>query len=142
MSKALLVVVASISGALLLTASTGGKAPCRTGEIQGYALITDSRIGGVGAIPSRFTTAQRYFGRRYNCTQRLIAVRRLDEGLYEVRFPGNRAVVISASAFNADGTASSAVARGAGSYLVRLLGPRIDSNVLEPRDTSFVIVLF
>lgn len=129
-------------GAFTISAATTSGALCKTGDVQGYALITGSRIGGPGAIPNKFTAAQRYFGRRYNCTRRLISVRRIDEGRYEVRFPANRAVAVSASAFNMEGTASSAVALGGGSFLVRLLGPGIDRNVLEPRDTPFVIVLF
>lgn len=144
MSRVALVVGAvSIFGIFAFTASTGGRPPlCKAGDVQGYALITGSRIGGVGAIPSKFTAAQRYFGRRFNCTRRLVSVRRIDEGHYEVRFPRNRAVAVAVSAFNMEGSTASAVGQGRGIFHVRLLGPGIDRNVLEPRDTSFVIVLF
>lgn len=135
---------AGLIGVLVLSFGLNGKSAssCKTGEVQGYALITGTRLTGPGGIPSRFTSAQRYFGRRYNCTGRLTQVRRVDDGSYIVRFPGNRAVAALADSATGDGSSSSAVSLGSGQFHIRILGPDIEHNVLEPRDTPFVIVLF
>lgn len=131
-------------GALVLVLGLNGKSAssCETGEVQGYALVTGTRLTGPGGIPSRFTNAQRYFGRRYNCTGRLVQVRRVDDGSYIVRFPGNRAVAALADSATDDGSSSSSVSLGGGQFQVRILGPGIERNVLEPRDTPFVIAVF
>ena len=134
---------AGLIGALVLGFGLKGESAsaCKTGEVQGYALVTGTRLTGPGGIPPTFTNAQRYFGRRYNCAGRLVQVRRVDDGSYVVRFPGNRAVAALADSATADGSSSSAVAMGRGQFHVRILGPGIERNVLEPRDTPFVIVL-
>ena len=61
-----------------------------TGEAQGFAVIKPFPLELAGQIPSSFTRAPRWFLRRYNCQGGSVEVRRLQTGVYELRFAGLR----------------------------------------------------
>lgn len=132
-----------IAVALIVVGSdTSAARSCQTGRVAAYASVSGTRISGPGGIPSKFTTAQGVFDRRYNCTGRLTSVRRVDEGIYEVRFPRNRGVTATAGALNAEGTSASVERLGGGVFRIILRGSAIDNGVLVPRDTPFAIIVF
>ena len=58
---------------------------------------------GMANIPDRFTGAGNLFSRKFNCTGKAVQVRRVEAGVFEVRFVG----VAGASAVgSAPGTCS------------------------------------
>lgn len=61
---------------------------CANGAVRGVAVVTgDARIG-IANMPDKFSGAAALFERRFNCTGKAVQVRRIDRGVYEVRFTG------------------------------------------------------
>jgi len=61
---------------------------CTNGAVRGIAVVTGVPSQGIANIPDSFTGAGQYFGRRFNCTGRAVQARRLEAGVFEVRFLG------------------------------------------------------
>ena len=60
---------------------------CANGAVRGVAEVT-STSAGMANLPDKFTSSKSYFSRRFNCTGRAIQVRRVETGVFEVRFVG------------------------------------------------------
>lgn len=117
---------------------------CRTGQIRGFALVQgDPRLGGIGALPgSRFAGSQQWFRIRYNCTGRNVLARRVDEGVYDVMFPGNPGRVAVVSAFNQQAASASVQYVDDFTFRVSIRGPVTDNNILIRREIPFYIAIF
>jgi hypothetical protein len=61
---------------------------CTNGAVRGIAVVTGIPGQGVANMPGTFTGAGQYFGRKFNCTGRAIQARRVEAGIFEVRFVG------------------------------------------------------
>ena len=61
---------------------------CTNGAVRGIAVVTGIPSQGIANMPGTFTGARQYFGRRFNCTGRAVQARRVDTGVFEVRFVG------------------------------------------------------
>ena len=62
---------------------------CANGAVRGFASVTGDPSKGMANLPDQFSSANVLFTRKFNCTGRAVQVRRLDIGVYEVRFVGN-----------------------------------------------------
>ena len=62
---------------------------CANGAVRGIATVTGIASQGMANIPDKFTSANNLFSRKFNCTGRAVQVRRVDIGVFEVRFVGN-----------------------------------------------------
>ena len=60
---------------------------CANGSVRGVAAVTGTSAG-MANIPDRFTSAGAIFSRRFNCTGKAVQVRRVETGVFEVRFAG------------------------------------------------------
>jgi hypothetical protein len=60
---------------------------CANGAVRGVAVVTGTSAG-MANLPDKFTSSKSYFSRRFNCTGRAIQVRRVEAGVFEVRFVG------------------------------------------------------
>jgi hypothetical protein len=60
---------------------------CANGAVRGVAYVTGT-AGGAANIPDRFTGAGNLFARKFNCTGKATQVRRVETGVFEVRFVG------------------------------------------------------
>ena len=78
------------------------QARCANGAIRGIASVTGDPNKGVANIPDQFSRAKSLFSRTFNCSGGAVAVRRVELGVYEVRFAGNAAPSAVVSASNAD----------------------------------------
>lgn len=129
---------------LLGTISYAGAGPnpgCMTGRARAFIAISADPPYLVGDIPNHFTFDQRYFSRRYNCKGQSAAVRRVDLGLYDVRFPGISSHAIQATALSDEGVTASAYPED-GFIRVALRGPLSGNNVAARRDVAFSIAVF
>ena len=63
---------------------------CANGAVRGIAVVTGIPSQGIANLPGNFTGAGAYFGRRFNCTGRAVQARRVEAGVFEVRFAGKR----------------------------------------------------
>lgn len=60
---------------------------CASGAVRGVANVTGTSAG-MANIPDQFTGAGNLFARKFNCTGKAIQVRRVEAGVFEVRFVG------------------------------------------------------
>ena len=107
---------------------------CTNGAVRGVATVTGTSAG-MANIPDRFTGAGNLFTRKFNCTGRAAQVRRVETGVFEVRFVG----VAGASAVgSAPGDVLAAVEPDAGgAFKVTLHPAGRDDRV----DAAFTIVV-
>jgi hypothetical protein len=61
---------------------------CANGAVRGVAVVTGAAGQGIANTPDSFTAAGKYFGRKFNCTRKAVQVRRVEAGVFEVRFVG------------------------------------------------------
>jgi hypothetical protein len=64
---------------------------CTNGAVRGVATVTGDPSKGIANIPDQFSSSNVLFSRKFNCTGKAVQVRRLEIGVYEVRFVGNGA---------------------------------------------------
>jgi hypothetical protein len=60
---------------------------CTNGAVRGVAAVTGTSAG-MANLPDKFTSAGNLFSRRFNCTGKAVQVRRVETGVFEVRFVG------------------------------------------------------
>ena len=60
---------------------------CTSGAVRGVASVTGTSAG-MANVPGTFTGAGNLFSRRFNCTGKAVQVRRVETGVFEVRFVG------------------------------------------------------
>ena len=60
---------------------------CTNGAVRGVAIVTGTSAG-MANVPDRFTGSGNLFSRKFNCTGRAVQVRRVETGVFEVRFIG------------------------------------------------------
>jgi hypothetical protein len=61
---------------------------CTNGAVRGVAAVTGVPSQGIANIPDKFTSAGNLFSRKFNCTGKAVQVRRVETGVFEVRFVG------------------------------------------------------
>ena len=61
---------------------------CAKCSVRGVALVSGIEAQGIANIPDGFTGAGNLFGRKFNCTGKAVQVRRVETGVFEVRFVG------------------------------------------------------
>jgi hypothetical protein len=61
---------------------------CANGAVRGVAFVTGIASQGIANLPDSFTAAGNLFGRKFNCTGKAVQVRRVETGVFEVRFVG------------------------------------------------------
>ena len=115
---------------------------CQFGRVQGFVAMRANPQYLVGTVPPHFSDNPRYFSQRYNCMHRSAAIRRVDVGTYDVRFPGLSGKAAFATAISDEGIAASAEQIAPTIYRVSLRGPYISNNVLVRRDVAFSLAVF
>ena len=137
----MLVAIAVVVGFFALR-SEASHLRCHTGNALGFVAIRSDPAELVGQIPSRFTTDPGYFSSRYNCAGQNVQARRVDQGIYDVRFPGIVVRVAMADAISTEGVSTSVQLLGDGMVRVSLRGPLGGSDVASRRDVAFNVVVY
>jgi hypothetical protein len=109
------------------------QARCAPGAVRGYIVVNGDPAKGIANLGEQFTSAKPMIGARFNCAGGAPQARRLDTGVYEVRFPGNGTQVAMVSAAAAEMTVG---AVGPGTFRVTLWVPGRQDAV----DTAFAVV--
>ena len=94
---------------------------CANGAVRGIATVTGVASQGMANVPDRFTAAGNLFARKFNCTGRAVQVRRVEAGVFEVRFVGISGASAVGSAVSDDAYAT--VRNGAGGAFVVTMHP-------------------
>ncbi len=111
---------------------------CQPGAVRGIAVVIGDELHRMESIPPTFTGNSKLFARRFNCTGGGISVRRVDPGVFDVRFAGNSATVAVANSA-VDG-AVSVTRNNDGSFRVTVYSPEADQNIDIKVDKPFQIV--
>lgn len=61
---------------------------CTSGAVRGVAVVTGIASQGMANFPDSFTGAGNLFSRKFNCTGKAVQARRVETGVFEVRFVG------------------------------------------------------
>src|SRR6187402_3861334 len=80
------------------------QARCAPGAVRGYIVVNGDPAKGMANFPDQFTSAKPLVDARFNCAGAAPQARRVNVGVYEVRFPGNASQVAMASAGAAETT--------------------------------------
>lgn len=120
--------------ALAVSDAVRPQARCATGAVRGIAAVTGSPNAGMANIPDKFASTKALFSRTFNCAGGATQVRRVNVGVYEVRFAGNGAPTAVVSAAVGHAAAISPVAGGAFQVSVYVIGRN------DPADVGFVVV--
>jgi hypothetical protein len=109
------------------------QARCAPGAVRGYIAVNGDPAKGIANLGDQFTSAKPEVGARFNCAGAAPQARRVEQGVFEVRFPGNAAQVAMASSAGAETT-------------VGLVGPGVFRVTLwvagrqDAVDTSFAVM--
>jgi hypothetical protein len=112
---------------------------CQPGAVRGVAVVTGNPQRGMSSVPATFSGNPALFARRFNCAGGAVTVRRVETGVFDVRFRGNAANVgVGSSAL--DGAVS--VTRNPdGSFRVTVYSPQADQNIDMKVDKPFHLVI-
>ena len=120
--------------AVAVTEAVRPQARCQPGAVRGFIAVNGDPQKGIANIGDAFTSARPAVGARFNCAGAAPQARRVNTGVYEVRFPGNAAQVPLASAGAAETTV---VAIGGGVFRVNLWVPGRQDAI----DTPFAVTI-
>jgi hypothetical protein len=107
---------------------------CTNGAVRGIASVTGDSAKGMANVPDQFSSANALFSRKFNCTGGAVQVRRLEIGVYEVRFVRNAATSIVANGIGMFSASVETVSPGTFRVRVQNVG-RADED-----DGAFVVV--
>lgn len=129
---------------VLLVASYAESATsaCKSGSAKAFVAIQPDPAYLVGTIPSGFNSNPAYFVRRYNCEGRSASVRRVDLGIYDVRFPGLNPRAVVATAISDEAVSVAALPLADGIVRISLRGPIVGNDVMARRDVPFTVVVY
>lgn len=116
--------------------------PCIFGRVQGFITVRSDPEYLVGTIPNKLTTSSKFFTRRYNCKGYPPSIKRVDLGVYDVRFPRLNGRTAFVSAISQEGVSASVQGFSGGIYRVALRGPLVRNDALVRRDVAFSLALF
>ncbi len=119
--------------AVAVTEAVKPQARCQPGAVRAFVAVNGDPAKGMANFPDQFTSTKALFGTRFNCTGVAPQARRVNVGVYEVRFPGNAAQVASASSAVAETTIGY---MGDGVYRISLWVPGRQDAI----DTSFSVL--
>jgi hypothetical protein len=91
---------------------------CANGAVRGIATVVGDPSAGIANIGGQWTSKRGYFSRSFNCAGRATQVRRVQAGVYEVRFVGNKAQ--SAVASSVDDAYANVEAEAGGVFKVSI----------------------
>jgi len=132
---ALLALFFALGGsAVAVTEAVRPQARCAPGAVRGFIAVNGDPTKGIANIGDQYTSAKPAVGVRFNCAGAAPQARRVNTGVYEVRFAGNGAQVALASAGAAETTVA---ALGGGVFRVSLWVPGRQDAV----DTPFQVVI-
>jgi hypothetical protein len=92
---------------------------CTNGAIRGIATVTGIASQGIANFPDKFTSANTLFARKFNCTGKAVQARRVEAGVFEVRFIGIAGASAVGSAVADDAYATVRSGTG-GSFIVTM----------------------
>ena len=116
-----------------IQAPSAAQQRCTNGAVRGIATITGNPSQGIANISDQFTASPSLFARKFNCTGKAVQVRRLEIGVYEVRFVGNAAPSVVATGLGLFSASVETI--GPGTFRVRVQ----DIGRADETDGPFIV---
>ena len=120
--------------AIAVTDAVRPQARCQPGAVRGFIAVNGDPAKGIANIGDQFTSGKPMIGARFNCAGAAPQARRVNVGVYEVRFTGNAGQVAVASSSGAETTVTPV---GGGVFRIGLWVPGRQDAV----DTPFSVIL-
>ena len=121
--------------AVAVTEAVKPQARCQPGAVRAYVAVNGDPAKGMANFPDQFTSAKPLIGARFNCSGGAPQARRVQAGVFEVRFPGNAAQIAAVGAGSAETTVGF---MGGGVFRISLWVPGRQDAV----DTPFTLAAF
>jgi hypothetical protein len=121
--------------AVAVTEAVKPQARCQPGAVRAFVAVNGDPAKGMANFPDQFTSAKPLVGARFNCAGAAPQARRVQAGVFEVRFAGNAAQVAAASAGSAETTIGYV---GGGVFRISLWVPGRQDAI----DTPFTVAAF
>jgi hypothetical protein len=118
------------------------QARCAQGAVRGIAVVQGNTLKGIANMSDQFSSDPGLFGHRFNCSGGAIETRRLNTGVYQVRFLRNAATTGLASSIVQDGSSASVARMPDGSFQVTTRGGTNNQNSAPLTDGGFTIIVF
>jgi len=109
------------------------QARCKPGAVRGFIAVNGDPVQGIANLGDQFTSAKPAVGARFNCAGPAPQARRVDRGVYQVRFPNNATQVAAVSSGAAETTVGYV---GPGTFQITLWVPGRQDAV----DTPFAVI--
>ncbi len=119
--------------AVAVTEAVRPQARCQAGAVRGFVAVNGDPAKGIANLGDQFTSARPGIGVRFNCAGAAPQARRVNVGVYEVRFPGNATQIAAASSPAAETTVGYV---GGGVFRINLWVPGRQDAI----DTSFTVI--
>ena len=116
-----------------VTEAVKPQARCQPGAVRAYVAVNGDPAKGMANFPDQFTSAKPLIGARFNCAGGAPQARRVQAGVFEVRFPGNAAQIAAVSAGGAETTVG---VMGGGVFRISLWVPGRQDAI----DTPFTVL--
>jgi hypothetical protein len=121
--------------AVAVTEAVKPQARCQPGAVRAYVAVNGDPAKGMANFPDQFTSAKPLIGARFSCSGGAPQARRVQAGVFEVRFPGNAAQIAAVGAGSAETTVGF---MGGGVFRISLWVPGRQDAV----DTPFTVAAF
>ena len=121
--------------AVAVTEAVKPQARCQPGAVRAYVAVNGDPAKGMANFPDQFTSAKPLIGARFNCAGGAPQARRVQAGVFEVRFPGNAAQIAAVGAGGAETTVG---VMGGGVFRISLWVPGRQDAI----DTPFTVAAF
>jgi hypothetical protein len=136
MAVALLALFVALGGSAFAVGKAGKPVVrCGNGSVKGYAAVNLDSF--VGAFPTQYASGANLFDARYDCAGGSPQVRKVSNGVYDIRFPGVTGKTAAVTAFSAHPGVATWSRNSDGSFHVQLLLPSGETS-----DFGFSIAVF
>ena len=88
--------------ALAVSHAIKPQARCSNGAVRAFANVAGDPNAGMANLPDQFSSDKILFRSTFNCAGGGVQVRRVQTGIYEIRFPGSTSQNALVSASNSD----------------------------------------
>lgn len=112
------------------------QAACTEGAVRALAEVVGPPSQSAANLPDHYSASTSNLGRHFNCGHGAIQVKRVDRGVYDVKFVGNPAQSAIASAMGPDPAGATVSRQSDGSFQVSI------GSHSTPEDEAFTIVAF
>lgn len=128
-------------GGSALAVKEANQPRCAAGAVRGVATVTGGP-SGIAAVTSNYSSQGALFTRKFNCSGGQVSVRRVDTGVYDIRFAGNGAATAIGDGL-VDGRSVAVIRNADGSFRVSIRAFVSPGNetTFGRMDSAFTIVL-